>query len=275
MNIYNKYQTKDVTDNPFEQNFNEEPLITNTKKKREISKIDFAEDSKEIKGRLIFFYKNLFKELFRIPEDITGWTRYLTLFIVFLFFLYPHPMICFAAFLLAEPIFVYKALYCKNPTWTVVGWGVQIFQIILYMSKCLPDKNDTFMNIITGGSIGILNVMYFICIIYCLRYEKKLEIINQIKKAENDQIRDLARKASEEEFNKNLKDKYFERDYTRNSNFYQNTNTNGISEIGENIKQINNNSDLKYFNGSFVKASAEDPDSLELPDISSLPDANK
>ena len=273
MNIYSKYQLKDETENPFEINDGNDSITLNEKKKRDISKIDYAADSKEIKNRLIYFYKKLFIELFRFPEDITGWTRYMTLFTAFLYFLYPDSYINMALFLITEPLFIYKALYRKKTKWTIVGWGAQMFLTAYYAAKILMDK--AFYASVMVNAIGIsmiaLVVLYFLCILYCLKYEKKIEIQNQIRKAENDKIRKIAKRACEEELTKEMEKKYFTRkDYSKQSNFSQGNQTEGLSDICENNSKPGHKSDIRFFNTNNIASSTDDPDSIDLPDTSSL-----
>lgn len=273
MNIYSKYQLKDETENPFEINDGNDSITLNEKKKRDISKIDFAEDSKEIKKRFIYFLKKSFIETFRFPEDITGWTRYLTLFTLFIFFLYPNPALNLFLLIIAEPAFFYKALYRKNPRWTIIGWGVQILLTILYLVKTLLWNGfyNTFMVAVTGTLHGLLIIMYFMCILYCLKHEKEIEIQNQIRKAENDEIRKIANKASEDEFNRRMKQKYFsQRDYSNVTHYSDTDNTECLSDINEDYLNRQQKSDIKYFNADSIASTNNDPDSIDVPDISSL-----
>lgn len=272
MNKYGKYQLEDETENPFEIHNENSSFTLKENKKRDIKKFDYAEDTKEIKNRFFYFYKTLFKELFRFPEDITGWTRYLTLFTALMYFLNPYPAICMALFLITEPVFVYKALYQKNPKWTIAGWGIQIFLLTYYLTKVLLDSGyyNSFMIITNGILMGLLVVLYFLCILCCLKTEKRIEIENEIRTAENEKVEKIAKKITEEEFEKKMKEKYFSRpDYSKQPTF-SNTSEEGLSDINENFSSNNQKSDIKYFNTENLQSTNDDPDSIDVPDISGL-----
>ncbi len=273
MNIYGEYKLKDETENPFEPNDNSNSIELNEKKKRDISKIDIAEDSKEIKRRFVYFLKKSITELLRFPEDVTGWTRYLTLFTFLMFFLYPHPLLILILFIYTEPVLIYKALYRKNPTFTLIGTGTQIVLLGFYVfkAKLEGDFYNSFMIYITGTSLTLLMIMYFFSSLYCIKYDKKIEIENQIRKAENDEIKEIARRVAEDEFNKQMKEKYFEgRIYSQKSNFSQGIETDSLSDINENFSKQKQNSDINYFNTESKVSTNSDPDSIDVPDISCL-----